>query len=243
MITISNLCKKFDENVVLDNISVSFEQGKCNLIIGKSGAGKTVLLKCLIGVLTPTQGHIYFDQTDMSTLTPKRLKRFRTRMGVMFQNSALFDSMNVFENVLFPLQMFSKLSNSEKKKRVCELLERVGLLEAGRLSISEISGGMTKRAALARALALDPEYLFCDEPNSGLDPQTSQTIDKLIYEITHENNITTVINTHDMNSVRNIGDTILFLNQGKAEWIGTMHQIDEPEADPLRKFISQARSL
>ena len=238
MIEIKQLTMEFDGRTVLEDINATFEEGKCNLIIGRSGAGKTVLLKCLIGLLTPTRGSIYYNGTDVPGLPPKELKAFRTQMGVLFQGSALFDTMNVYENVLFPLQMFSRLPFSAKKKRARELLDRVGLADAGRKKIAEISGGMKKRAAIARALALEPKFLFCDEPNSGLDPQTSQSIDDLLYSLTKEQGITTVINTHDMNSVRGIGDNILYLLDGNVAWRGSMAQLSEPDLpDSLKSFL------
>lgn len=238
MIQVKNLRKRFDELEVLSNINALFIPGECNLILGQSGAGKTVLMKCLIGVLKPTSGEILFDNIDMATIGKKQLKLFRTRMGVLFQGSALFDSMSVYENVLFPLEMFSKKTPVQRRKKADELIERVGLTKAKSLRPSEISGGMMKRCAIARSLVLEPDYLFCDEPNSGLDPQTSQSIDELLYSLTHENNITTVINTHDMNSVSHIGDTILYLNKGEVEWSGTMHNIETDAPESFKRFIS-----
>lgn len=238
MIQVKNLRKHFDELEVLSNINALFMPGECNLILGQSGAGKTVLMKCLIGVLKPTSGEILFDNIDMATIGKKQLKSFRTHMGVLFQGSALFDSMSVYENVLFPLEMFSKKTPVQRRKKADELIERVGLTKAKALRPSEISGGMMKRCAIARSLVLEPDYLFCDEPNSGLDPQTSQSIDELLYSLTHENNITTVINTHDMNSVSHIGDTILFLSKGEVEWSGTMHNIETDAPESFKRFIS-----
>lgn len=240
MIQVKNLTKQFDDLLVLNDISASFYPGKCNLILGKSGAGKTVLMKCLIGVIRPSSGEILFDGLDMAKQDGKQLKKFRTHMGVLFQGSALFDSMSVYENVLFPLQMFSKKTLMQRRKKADELIERVGLTTARSLSPAEISGGMMKRAAIARALVLEPDYLFCDEPNSGLDPQTSQTIDRLLHELTQEHHITTVINTHDMTSVRTIGDTILYLNKGMIEWNGTMSTIEQEAPNSFKHFISAA---
>ena len=205
----------------MKNISTVFEDGKTNLIIGRSGSGKTVMIKNIIGLMMPDSGEILYDGRNLTGMGKKELKSLRREMGMLFQGSALFDSMPVLENVLFPLDMFSNDSAAERLKRAEFCLDRVNLSEAGHLYPSEISGGMMKRAAIARAIALNPKYLFCDEPNSGLDPKTSLVIDDLIHDITVEYNMTTIINTHDMNSVMNIGDNIVFIKEGVKEWQGT----------------------
>lgn len=242
MIEVKNLIKSFPDKDVLKNISAKFETAKANLIIGRSGAGKTVLLKCMIGLMQPTSGSILYDGRDLTKMSKHELLRLRSELGMLFQGSALFDSMSVLENVLFPMDMFSNASKAERIDKAEGLLERVGLIDAQKKFPSEISGGMMKRAAIARALALDPKYLFCDEPNSGLDPKTSLTIDELIYGLTKELGITTVINTHDMNSVRNIGDHIIFIRKGIKEWEGTNKEISEgPET--LQHFINATLNL
>ena len=237
MIEVKHLIKSFDERVVLNDISLTFEAGKTNLIIGRSGSGKTVLLKNLVGLLRPTSGEILYDGRDLTRLDTHQMKALRQEMGMIFQGSALFDAMTVFENVHFPLEMFSPLSKSERIKRAQFCLDRVKLSEAGHLYPSEISGGMMKRAAIARAIALNPQYLFCDEPNSGLDPQTSLVIDQLIHEITTEYNMTTIINTHDMNSVMNIGDKIFFIKEGNLEWEGNSKGIMSATNQALNDFV------
>ena len=211
MIEVKNIIKSFEGRTVLKNISAVFENGKTNLIIGRSGSGKTVLIKNIIGLMRPDSGQILYDGRDLTSMGKAELKALRKEMGMLFQGSALFDSMTVLENVMFPLDMFSNDSSKERRKRAEFCLERVNLSDAGHLYPSEISGGMMKRAAIARAISLNPQYLFCDEPNSGLDPKTSLVIDDLIHDITVEFNMTTVINTHDMNSVMNIGDNIIFI--------------------------------
>ncbi|MFC4666613.1 ABC transporter ATP-binding protein [Falsiporphyromonas endometrii] len=242
MIEVKNLIKSFPDKDVLKNISAKFETAKANLIIGRSGAGKTVLLKCMIGLMQPTSGSILYDGRDLTKMSKHELLQLRSELGMLFQGSALFDSMSVLENVLFPMDMFSNASKAERIDKAEGLLERVGLIDAKKKFPSEISGGMMKRAAIARALALDPKYLFCDEPNSGLDPKTSLTIDELIYGLTKELGITTVINTHDMNSVRNIGDHIIFIRKGIKEWEGTNKEISEgPET--LQHFINATLNL
>ena len=204
----------------MNDISAVFETGKTNLIIGRSGSGKTVLIKNIIGLMKPDSGEILYDGRDLTSMNKLELNMLRREMGMLFQGSALFDSMTVLENVMFPLNMFSKDSSKEREKRARFWLERVNLSEAEHIYTSEISGGMMKRAAIARAIALNPKYLFCDEPNSGLDPKTSLLIDDLIHDITTEYKMTTVINTHDMNSVMNIGENIIFIKEGVKEWQG-----------------------
>ncbi len=237
MIEVKNLMKSFEGRDVLKGISMIFEEGKTNLIIGRSGSGKTVLLKNLIGLMRPTKGAILYDNRDLTKLPSQQMKALRQEMGMIFQGSALFDAMTVFENVYFPLDMFSGLPKSEKVKRTQSCLDRVNLSDAGHLYPSEISGGMMKRAAIARAISLNPKYLFCDEPNSGLDPQTSLVIDELISDITKEYKITTIINTHDMNSVMNIGDKIFFIKEGNLEWEGTKKQILTTKNEALNDFV------
>lgn len=237
MIEIKELTKSFDGKTVLKNISTTFEEGKTNLIIGRSGSGKTVLIKNIIGLYQPDSGAILYDNRDITLMGKKEIKTLRKEMGMLFQGSALFDSMTVLENVMFPLLMFSKDSKAEKLKRALFCLERVNLKEAGNLYPSEISGGMMKRAAIARAIALNPRYLFCDEPNSGLDPKTSLIIDDLIHDITKEYNITTVINTHDMNSVMNIGENIIFINNGTIAWRGNCKEIIDSSNKDLNDFV------
>lgn len=237
MIEVKNLYKSFGEQNVLSDITCKFEDGKNNLIIGMSGSGKTVLLKCLISLHRPELGEIIYDGRDLLSLRPKELISLRQEIGVLFQGSALFDSMTVAENVMFPLRMFSNMTAKEREARMKLCLERVNLPQALDKVPSELSGGMQKRVAIARAIALNPKYLFCDEPNSGLDPQTSILIDQLIDDITKEYNITTVVNTHDMNSVLGIGDQITFLYKGKVEWIGNKDNILRTESEPLRDFL------
>lgn len=237
MIEVKNLVKSFEGREVLKSLNLAFEEGKTNLIIGQSGSGKTVLLKNLVGLMRPTSGEILYDNRDLTKLSTDQMKSVRREMGMVFQGSALFDAMTVFENVLFPLEMFSTLSRSEQNKRAQFCLERVNLGGSGHLYPSEISGGMMKRAAIARAISLNPKYLFCDEPNSGLDPQTSLVIDQLIQEITKEYNITTIVNTHDMNSVMNIGEKIFFIKQGHLEWEGTNKDIVTSTNEALNDFV------
>ncbi len=237
MIQIKGLIKEFDGRVVLNNISTSFENGIINMIIGRSGSGKTVLLKCMIGLIEPTAGEILYDGKDLMHMRNKEIKLLRKNMGMLFQGSALFDSRTVLENVMFPLDMFSRKNLRERKKRAQFCLERVGLSEAANLYPSEISGGMMKRAAIARAIALNPRYIFYDEPNSGLDPRTSQVIDELIADITYDLGITSIVVSHDMNSVMNIGDNILFLNEGILEWKGTKANIMDTQNEKLNDFV------
>ena len=220
MIEVKNLTKSFGDKTVLDNISVQFETGKTNLIIGQSGSGKTVLMKNLVGLLDPTSGQVLYDGRDFVRMSKKEKVLMRREMGMIFQSAALFDSLNVLENVMFPLDMFSNLNYKERVKRAQECLDRVNLIEAQQKYPGEISGGMQKRVAIARAIVMNPKYLFCDEPNSGLDPKTSLVIDELLSGITKEFNMTTIINTHDMNSVMGIGENICFIYKGQKEWQG-----------------------
>lgn len=237
MIEVKHLYKSFNDREVLKDINITFEEGKTNLIIGRSGSGKTVLLKNLIGLIRPSKGEIIYDDRNLTKMGTNEMKALRQEMGMIFQGSALFDSMTVAQNVGFPLLMFSDMSKAEQQKRVQFCLERVNLGDSGHLYPSEISGGMMKRAAIARAIVLNPKYLFCDEPNSGLDPQTSLVIDELIHSITKEYGITTVINTHDMNSVMNIGELIFFIKEGILEWTGTSDDIMSATNEALNDFV------
>lgn len=237
MIEIKNIEKSFDETHVLKGISTVFETGKTNLIIGQSGSGKTVLLKTLLGIHSPDKGTISFDGRVYSDLTADEKRELRSEIGMVFQGSALFDSMTVEENVAFPLKMFSNIKKAEIKERVNEVLHRVNLVDANDKFPSEISGGMQKRVAIARAIVNNPKYLFCDEPNSGLDPETAILIDVLIQEITKEYDMTTVINTHDMNSVLQIGEKVIFLKDGLKEWEGDNEQILETKNKSIVKFV------
>ena len=237
MIEIKNLSKSFSGKEILKNLSFSFEKGKTNLVIGKSGSGKTVLLKCLLGLYKPSQGEILFDSQDILSLSNKNLKKIRKEIGMVFQGGALFDSMNIEQNVLFPLKMFSDFSSKEMLNRVNFCLERVNLENINHLYPSEISGGMKKRGAIARAIVLNPKYLFCDEPNSGLDPHTAILIDNLLQELTHEYGMTTVINTHDMNSLFQIGERILFIKDGKRAWSGLNSQVFKSDNPDIQDFV------
>ena len=237
MIKGEHIYKSFDGRTILEDISVEFESGKTNLIIGRSGSGKTVLLKTLVGLHEPDSGSIFYDDKNYTSLSFADRKAVRREVGMIFQGGALLDSSTVYENVRLPLDMFTDKSSAEKDKRVRECLERVELSHAGHLYPSELSGGMIKRAAIARAIVLNPKYLFCDEPNSGLDPQTSIVIDNLIHDITVEYNITTIINTHDMNSVMEIGDKIVYIHQGKKWWEGTKEDILHAENKELNDFV------
>ena len=237
MIEVSNVVKSFGDKEVLKGISATFEKGKTNLIIGASGTGKSVLLKNIVGLIEPNSGEILFDGRNLFTGTLEEKKNVRKDIGMLFQGSALFDSKTVEENVLFPMDMFSNMSKEEKLERANFCLQRVGLENVNHLKPSEISGGMQKRVGIARAIALQPKYLFCDEPNSGLDPQTAVTIDELISEITHEFNITTVIVTHDMNSVIGMGEYVIFLYKGLKLWEGTKDEILDTTVPELRDFI------
>lgn len=237
MIEACNISKWFDGVQVLHDISARFETGKTNLIIGQSGSGKTVFMKCLIGLLTPEKGDILYDGRSFIAMTPEDRRQLRTEIGMLFQGSALFDNQTVFGNVMFPLKMFSPLSRKEQQERAHFCIRRVGLDNADDKYPSEISGGMQKRVAIARAIALNPRYLFCDEPNSGLDPKTSILIDELLSDITHEYGITTIINTHDMNSVLGIGENIVFINKGHCDWIGDDRSIFRSKSKSLNDFV------
>ncbi|MFI3318984.1 MAG: ATP-binding cassette domain-containing protein [Rikenellaceae bacterium] len=237
MIKAENIFKSFGENQVLKDISVTFETGKTNLIIGKSGSGKTVLLKCLVGLYDVDKGAINYDDTCFTSLTFSERKAIRKDIGMIFQGGALLDSSTVYENVKLPLDLFTEQSESEKRARVEFCLKRVQLVGAEKRYPAELSGGMIKRVAIARAIVLNPKYLFCDEPNSGLDPQTSIVIDQLINEITHEYNITTIINTHDMNSVMEIGEKIVYIHQGQKWWEGNREEILYADNKELNDFV------
>lgn len=237
MIKIENITKIFGERTVLDDISATFERGKTNLIIGQSGSGKTVLMKICIGLFEPNSGNVTFDERPFSNTKEKFKSDIRKEMGVLFQGGALFDSMNVEENVMFPLNMFTDLSYEEKLDRVNFCLNRVNLNGINNMMPSELSGGMMKRVAIARAISNSPKYLFCDEPNSGLDPLTAELIDELISEITQEYNITTIINTHDINSVIKIGQTINFLYKGRLWWKGDNKSVLESDNEELNNFL------
>lgn len=238
MIEIKNIKKAFDGNQVLNDISTQFQKGKANLIIGRSGSGKTVLLKSILGLFEIDEGEIWYDDRNFTETPEKQRKKMRQEMGMVFQGGALFDSISVEENVRFPLEMFTTMSGVEKQKRVEFCLDHVNIeKKAFKLNPSEISGGMQKRVAIARAIALNPKYLFCDEPNSGLDPETATVIDKLILELTREFQMTTIINTHDMNSVIEIGESVLFISQGKKEWMGTKDEILSSNNQKLNDFI------
>lgn len=243
MIEARDINKSFEDKQVLFDINIKFEKGKKNLIIGQSGSGKTVLIKCMVGLFEPDNGSIFFDQRDFTHMSPSQRKEVRKEIGMLFQGSALFDTLSVEENVLFPLQMFSKMSQAEQKERADFCIERVGLFEALNKLPSEISGGMQKRAAIARAIALNPKYLFCDEPNSGLDPKTGVVIDQLIAEITEEFQITTIINTHDMNSVIEHGDNINFIHKGHLWWQGEKSEFLSTDNLELNNFIYATETL
>ena len=237
MIELKHIYKSFEDRDVLSDIKATFENGKTNLIIGQSGSGKTVLMKCVVGLLTPERGELLYDSRNFLPMGKKEKKILRREMGMIFQSAALFDSMSVLENVMFPLNMFSNdtLRDRERRARFC--LDRVNLLEAADKYPGEISGGMQKRVAIARAIALNPQYLFCDEPNSGLDPKTSLVIDELIHDITVEYNMTTLINTHDMNSVMGIGEKIIYIHEGTKEWEGTKDEVLTSTNQKLNDFI------
>ena len=237
MIRVENIFKSFGDQEVLKGIDFVFEESKTNLIIGKSGAGKTVLLKILVGLLTPTKGKVWYDDVNLCQLNKRELRDLRMRVGMLFQGNALFDSMTVEENIRFPMDMFTNNTIKEKRDRVNWCLERVSLEGINDKFPSEISGGMQKRVGIARAIVLNPKYLFCDEPNSGLDPKTAITIDELISNITDDYNMTTVINTHDMNSVMEIGEKICFLDQGYMEWSGDKDQVMHSNNQHLEEFI------
>lgn len=237
MIEVKHLYKSFGDKEVLKDINAVFEDGKTNLIIGQSGSGKTVLMKNLVGLLTPTSGEVLYDGRNFVAMTKQEKVFMRREMGMIFQSAALFDSLNVLENVMFPLDMFSSMNYRERVRRAQECLDRVNLGDAQLKYPGEISGGMQKRVAIARAIVLNPKYLFCDEPNSGLDPHTSLVIDQLLSSITKEYNITTIINTHDMNSVMGIGENIIFIHEGRKEWQGHSSEIMESPNENLTDFI------
>jgi len=237
MITAKNIFKSFGDHEVLKGIDFVFEPGKTNLIIGRSGAGKTVLLKILVGLFKPTSGDVFYNDVDLCSLGPKALRELRMEVGMLFQGNALFDSMTIEENIRFPMDMFTKKTMKEKRDRVNYCLERVSLTGVNNKYPSEISGGMQKRVGIARAIVLNPKYLFCDEPNSGLDPKTAITIDELISDLTDEHQMTTVINTHDMNSVMEIGEKICFLDAGLLAWAGDKSQVMETDNKNLESFI------
>ena len=237
MIEVRNLYKNFEDKNVLNNVSTTFENGKTNLIIGQSGSGKTVLMKNLVGLLTPTSGQVLYDGRDFVAMTKKEKVLMRREMGMIFQSAALFDSMTVLENVMFPLDMFAPMTLRDRIRRAKECLDRVDLAGKEEKYPGEISGGQQKRVAIARAIALNPKYLFCDEPNSGLDPKTSLVIDDLLHSITKEYNMTTIINTHDMNSVMGIGENIIFIYEGHKEWQGVSAEIMHSSNQRLTDFI------
>src|SRR5690606_948528 len=237
MIEVKNIRKSFADKVVIDDVSATMKAGQCNLIIGSSGSGKTVLMKCMVGLFAPDSGEILYNGKNFTEMNLEEKTEIRKEIGMLFQGSALFDSQTVEQNVMFPLDMFTRDNYATKLKRVNEVLARVNLEDANKKFPAEVSGGMKKRVALARAIVLNPKYLFCDEPNSGLEPQTSLVIDKLIQEITREYNITTVVNTHDMNSVMEMGDYILYMYQGHKEWEGTNKEIIFSKNQRLNDFI------
>ena len=241
MIEVKQLTKSFDDRTVLHSVDATFYTGKPNLLLGQSGSGKTVLMKSLVGLLTPDSGEILFDGRNLLGMKHQEVKELRKEIGMLFQGSALFDSETVLGNVMFPLVMFTDMSRAEMRDRAMFCIERVNLKGAENKYPSEISGGMQKRVAIARAISLNPKYLFCDEPNSGLDPKTSILIDELLSDITHEYNITTVINTHDMNSVLGIGENIIFINKGYREWVGDMSQIYTTTNEALNDFVFATR--
>ncbi|MBK5284347.1 MAG: ATP-binding cassette domain-containing protein [Bacteroidia bacterium] len=243
MIEIKNISKNFNGKQVIEDISATFEKGKTNLVIGGSGSGKTVLMKCMVGLVEVDSGEVFFDGRNFSSLDFKERKPFRQEIGMVFQGGALFDSLDVEKNVMFPLSMFTDMSEDEKRDRANECLKRVNLVNVNKLSASELSGGMKKRVAIARAISPNPKYLFFDEPNSGLDPQTAIVIDNLIKEITDEYQTTTVINTHDMNSLMEIGDKIIFLAKGKKWWEGTNRDIIKTDNEELENFIFASKLM
>ncbi len=237
MIEVKHLYTSFGDKEVLKDINAVFEDGKTNLIIGQSGSGKTVLMKNLVGLLTPTSGEVLYDNRNFVAMSKDVKVQMRREMGMIFQSAALFDSLSVLENVMFPLDMFSSMNYRERVRRAQECLDRVNLIDAQQKFPGEISGGMQKRVAIARAIVLNPKYLFCDEPNSGLDPRTSLVIDELLSSITKEYDITTIINTHDMNSVMGIGENIIFVNKGHIGWVGTKDEIYDQDNEDLNNFV------
>lgn len=245
MIEIRDIHKTFEDEdwEVLKGITTTFPAGQTNLIIGQSGSGKTVLMKCIVGLLEPTTGQILYDGRDFVTMNKKEKALLRREMGMIFQSAALFDSLSVLENVMFPLDMFSDMTLRDRTKRARQCLDRVNLIDAQQKYPNEISGGMQKRVAIARAIALNPRYLFCDEPNSGLDPKTSLVIDALIHDITEEFNMTTIMNTHDMNSVMGIGDSVIFIKDGHQEWTGDKTQVAISDNQALTDFIFASNLL
>ena len=237
MIEVKNIHKTFGDNYVLKDVSFTFQSGKTNLVIGASGSGKTTLIKCMVGLHNPDSGSILFNESSFDNLDKKERRELRKEIGMLFQGGALFDYLTVEENIAFPLNIFTKMSDEEIKDRVNFCLKRVNLNNANELFPAELSGGMMKRVAIARAISMKPKYLFCDEPNSGLDPQTAIIIDNLIQEITQEYNITTVVNTHDMNSVMEIGDNIAFIHQGQLAWRGDKDTIVNSNSKELNDFV------
>jgi phospholipid/cholesterol/gamma-HCH transport system ATP-binding protein len=243
MIEVKNIQKKFGDKAVINDVSAVMEAGKCNLIIGSSGSGKTVLMKCMVGLFVPDSGEILYQGENFNDMNDESKKDIRKQIGMLFQGSALFDSLTVEENIMFPLNMFTKDNYRTKMHRVNEVLDRVNLKDSNKKFPAELSGGMKKRVGIARAIVLNPKYLFCDEPNSGLDPLTSLVIDKLIKEITIEYNITTIVNTHDMNSVMEIGDKIVYMYQGYKEWEGSNKEIIFSKNERLNDFIFASEFL
>lgn len=237
MIEVKNITKSFDGKTILHSVDAQFHAGKTNLIIGQSGSGKTVLMKSIVGLVKPEEGEILYSGRDVMKMNSEQIKELRKEIGMLFQGSALFDYETVLGNVMFPLVMFTNMTQAEMRDRALFCLERVNLKGADKKYPSELSGGMQKRVAIARAIALNPKYLFCDEPNSGLDPKTSILIDELLSDITHEYQMTTIINTHDMNSVLGIGENIIFLNKGHKEWVGDMSQIYTSDNQALNDFV------
>lgn len=243
MINVDHIYKTFGENTVLEDVSCTFETGKVNLIIGQSGMGKTVLMKCTVGLFEVDKGAVFFDGRNFSEMNFKERKSIRQEIGMVFQGGALFDSLTVEQNVMFPLNMFTHMSQEEKLDRVNFCLQRVNLLNSNKLFPSEISGGMKKRVAIARAISMNPKYLFCDEPNSGLDPKTSIVIDNLIMELTQEFGTTTVVNTHDMNSLTEMGEKIVFIYKGKNYWEGTFEDLELSENPELIDFVYASKIM
>jgi phospholipid/cholesterol/gamma-HCH transport system ATP-binding protein len=243
MIEVKNIKKSFGERTILNGVTAQMDAGKCNLIIGSSGSGKTVFMKCLVGLFVPNEGEILYNGDDFIKMTPEQKKEIRKEIGMLFQGSALFDSLTVEQNIMFPLNMFTQDSTKKKLERVNEVLNRVNLEGSNKKFPAELSGGMKKRVGIARAIVLNPKYLFCDEPNSGLDPLTALVIDRLIKEITLEYNITTVVNTHDMNSVMEMGDHIIYMHEGVKEWEGTNKEIIFSKNERLNEFIFASEFL
>lgn len=241
MIRLEHIYKKFDDRYVLNDITVNLEQGKCNLVIGESGSGKTVLMKSVVGLAEVDQGEIWYDERNFTRMERHERQELRKEMGMLFQGGALFDSMTIEDNVMFPLNMFTRDTYSSKLDRVNFCLDRVGLKQVNRMIPAELSGGMKKRAAIARAIAMSPAFLFCDEPNSGLDPKTAIKIDNLIHEITTEYNITTVVNSHDMNSVLEIGDRVIYIYEGCKCWEGTKEEVLHTDNEELNNFVFATR--